>query len=89
MKTAFDIANEIGFTYFELIDTHRAPVGQLVNKKEFNQSLDQLELYVNDLKSGPDSWKTKVTDLTINITPRTAVLAKRKKEEYEKKKSIF
>lgn len=81
MKTAFDIANEIGFTYFELIDTHRAPVGQLVNKKEFNQSLDQLELYVNDLKSGPDSWKTKVTDLTINITPRTAVLAKRKKEE--------
>ena len=80
MKTAYDIANRIGVTQFEIIDTHRAPVGQLVDKKEFNKNLDQLELYVDNLKNSSDSQKTKVTNLTVNVTPRTGMVKKNKKE---------
>ena len=82
MKLAYDTANEIGFTEFELIDTHRAPVGQLVDKEVMNKSLDDLEIYVQDLKDkiGPNLWKTKLTKLKISITPRTAILQKVKQQ---------
>lgn len=82
MKKAYDTANEIGFTEFEIIDTHRAPVGQLVDKKEFNENLDKLEIYVQQLKDkiGPNLWKTKLTKLKISVTPRTAILSKPKQQ---------
>ena len=73
MKTAYDTARAIGFTSFEIIDTHRAPIGQLVDKSVFNESLDRLELYVEGLEN--------TTELIIGVTPRTAILSVKKKNQ--------
>jgi hypothetical protein len=83
MKTAYDTANDLGFYKFQIIDTHRAPPGQLVDKKVFNTNLDKLEEHVQQIKDaiGGNIWKTPVTKLQIDVTPRTAILTKKRKDK--------
>ena len=88
MRTAYDTANDLGFYKFQIIDTHRAPPGQLVDKKVFNTNLDKLEEHVQQIKDdlGGNIWKTPVTKLQIDVTPRTAILTKKRKDKTETKK---
>ena len=54
LKEAYEKAKELNVSRFQIIDTHRAPQGQLVSKEDFDKNTKLLKSYVDKLNTGPE-----------------------------------
>lgn len=68
MKTAYDLACELGIKQFQLVHTKRTVEGQYVEIADFQDNLSMLEEYYSELVHKSD---THVPRLRIQIHPRT------------------